>query len=68
MRLSAQLDGNVRPSSADSLNSTPLLATMPTGWPWMRAKPVTSVLPYLPLEFGELAPQIDDQVMTSCTS
>ena len=31
------------PLSADSLNSTPLLATMPTGWPWMRAKPVTSV-------------------------
>ena len=34
------------PLSADSLNSTPLLATMPTGWPWMCAKPVTSVVPY----------------------
>jgi hypothetical protein len=31
------------PFSADSVNRMPLLATMPTGCPWMRAKPVTSV-------------------------
>ena len=29
--------------SADSENSTPLLATMPTRKPWRRAKPVTMV-------------------------
>jgi hypothetical protein len=34
------------PFIADSANRTPLLATMPTGWPWMCAKPVTRVSPY----------------------
>ena len=34
------------PFIADSLNSTPLFATIPTGWPWMRANAVTSVVPY----------------------
>ena len=33
------------PFSADSENSTPLFATMPTGMPSMCAKPVTSVVP-----------------------
>ena len=33
------------PFNADSENSTPLLATMPTGMPSMWAKPVTSVAP-----------------------
>ena len=33
------------PLSADSLNSTPLFATIPTRWPWIRAKPVTRVVP-----------------------
>ena len=42
--LVAQLD-EMRALLADSENRTPLLATMPTGWPWMRAKPVTSVGP-----------------------
>ncbi|CFS40090.1 Uncharacterised protein [Mycobacterium tuberculosis] len=37
------------PLSADSLNNTPLLATIPTGWPWTRANAVTRVLPYLAL-------------------
>ncbi len=32
--------------SALSENSTPLLATTPTGWPCTRAKPHTSVSPY----------------------
>jgi hypothetical protein len=31
--------------SALSENRMPLLATMPTGMPWMCAKPVTSVVP-----------------------
>ena len=43
------------PFSADSLNSTPLLAMMPTGWPWMCAKPVTSVVPYSALNSCEPA-------------
>lgn len=34
------------PLSADSPNSTPLLATIPTRWPERRANPVTSVSPY----------------------
>ena len=34
------------PLSADSLNRTPLLATMPTGCPCSLAKPVTRVVPY----------------------
>lgn len=33
------------PFIADSLNRMPLLAMMPTGCPWMRAKPVTRVGP-----------------------
>ena len=33
------------PLSADSLNRMPLLATMPTGWPQIRAKPQTRVSP-----------------------
>ncbi|MCY1244578.1 hypothetical protein D9M72_576640 [compost metagenome] len=33
------------PLREDSLNSTPLLATMPTGWPCSFAKPVTRVVP-----------------------
>ncbi len=32
------------PFSALSENSTPLLATMPTGWPWMWANPHTTSL------------------------
>ena len=44
-RFVAQFD-EMRPLTADSPNSTPLLATMPTGWPWMWANPVTSVVPY----------------------
>ena len=31
--------------SADSLNKIPLLAMIPAGWPWIRAKPVTRVGP-----------------------
>ena len=34
------------PLSADSLNRMPLLATIPTSWPQIRAKPQTSVSPY----------------------
>lgn len=34
------------PFIADSANSTPLFAMMPTGCPWMCANPVTSVAPY----------------------
>ena len=34
------------PFNADSLKRIPLLATMPTGWPWILAKPQTSVSPY----------------------
>ncbi len=33
------------PFWADSENRMPLLATIPTGWPWIRAKPVTRVCP-----------------------
>ena len=33
------------PLSADSLNRMPLLATMPTAWPQIRAKPQTRVSP-----------------------
>ena len=34
------------PLSADSENRMPLLATMPTAWPQILAKPQTSVSPY----------------------
>ena len=34
------------PFSEDSENSTPLLAMMPIGMPWIWAKPQTSVAPY----------------------
>ena len=53
------------PFKADSENSTPLLAMMPTGWPWMRAKPVTSVLPYSALNSANSPPstiRVDDLV------
>ena len=33
------------PFRADSLKRIPLLARIPTGWPWMCAKPQTSVVP-----------------------
>ncbi|CPN40069.1 Uncharacterised protein [Bordetella pertussis] len=33
------------PFCADSENRMPLLATMPTGMPWIWAKPVTRVVP-----------------------
>ncbi len=39
--------------SADSENRTPLLATMPTSRPWMRAKPVTIVVRVARLELVE---------------
>ena len=34
------------PLSADSLNRMPLLATIPTWWPQIRANPQTRVSPY----------------------
>jgi hypothetical protein len=53
--LVAQLD-EVRPFIADSANRTPLLATMPTGCPWMCAKPVTRVSPYSRLNSSNRLP------------
>jgi hypothetical protein len=44
LALAAQLD-EVRGLERALENRTPLLATMPTGMPWMCAKPVTSVVP-----------------------
>ena len=55
------------PFSADSAKSTPLLATMPTGWPWTWAKPVTSVVPYSALNSAKRLPSTS-RAMTSCTS
>ncbi len=55
------------PFWADSLNSTPLLAMMPTGCPWMCANPVTSVVPYSRLNsWNSLASTM--RPITSCTS
>jgi hypothetical protein len=34
------------PFSAASASRAPLLARMPTGWPWIAPKPVTSVEPH----------------------
>ena len=55
------------PLSADSLNSTPLLATIPTGCPCRRANPVTSVVPYSRLNSCSSLPSTS-RAMTSCTS
>ena len=45
--------------SALSLKRIPWLATMPTGWPWMCAKPHTTRRPVLALELVE-ATAVDD--------
>ena len=55
------------PFMADSENRTPLLATIPTGWPWTRAKPVTSVAPYSALNSTKRLPSTS-RAITSCTS
>lgn len=55
------------PFWADSENRMPLLATMPTAWPWMRAKPVTSVVPYSALNSWKREPSTT-RAMTSRTS
>jgi hypothetical protein len=55
----AQLDEMGARFWADSLNSTPLLATIPTGCPWMRANPVTRVSAVILLELVEFA-AVDD--------
>ena len=55
------------PLSADSANSTPLLAMIPTGWPCRRAKPVTSVAPYSGLNSANRLPSTS-RAMTSRTS
>jgi len=47
------------PFSADSENSMPLLATMPTGCPAMCANAVTSVAPLARFEFVEFG-TVDD--------
>jgi len=44
------------PFEADSENSTPLLATIPTGWPYSLPQPVTRVLPYCFLNSSNLEP------------
>ncbi len=44
-RRSQQSSMKCAPFCADSLNRMPLLAMMPTGIPYRRAKPVTSVDP-----------------------
>ena len=53
--------------SADSENSTPLLAMMPTRKPWSRANPVTSVGPCRALNSSNLEPSTS-RAMTSWTS
>ncbi len=45
MRLWQASSMKCAPLSALSENSTPLLARIATGWPQMRAKPVTRVWP-----------------------
>ncbi len=55
------------PLSADSANRMPLLATMPTGWPCSRAKPVTRVVPYSALNSANRLPSTS-RAMTSRTS
>ncbi len=55
------------PLSALSLNRMPLLARMPTGMPWMRAKPVTSVSPYSALNSSNSEPSTM-RAITSRTS
>ena len=55
------------PLTADSPKSTPLLATMPTGWPWMRAVPVTRVAPYSALNSSNRLPSTS-RAITSRTS
>ncbi len=44
------------PFNADSENNTPLLATIPTGWPYSLPKPVTRVAPYCFLNSSNLEP------------
>ena len=39
-----------------SLKRMPWLATIPTGWPWMWAKPVTTVVPYSALNSWKRLP------------
>jgi hypothetical protein len=55
------------PLSADSENRMPLLATIPTGWPWMRANAVTSVVPYSDLNSWNRDPSTTRRI-TSRTS
>jgi hypothetical protein len=55
------------PLSADSLNRMPLLAMMPTSYPWILAKQVTSVSPYSFLNSCILLPSTMRR-MTSRTS
>lgn len=55
------------PFWADSENRMPLLATMPTGWPWIRAKPVTRVWPNSALNSANREPSTT-RAMTSRTS
>ena len=55
------------PLSADSENSTPLLATMPTGCPYSRANPVTRVVPYSCLNSRNEPPSTTRR-MISCAS
>lgn len=55
------------PFSADSLNSTPLFATIPTGCPCSRANPVTRVVPYSALNSRNVSPSTN-LATTSCTS
>ncbi len=55
------------PLSADSLNRIPLLATMPTSWPQIRAKPQTSVSAYSRLNSWNRLPSTTRRI-TSRTS
>ena len=55
------------PLSADSEKSTPLLAMIPTGCPCIRAKPVTSVVPYSALNSWKRLPSTI-RAITSRTS
>jgi hypothetical protein len=55
------------PFTALSLNSTPLLARIATGWPQMRAKPQTRVVPYSALNSSNWLPSTM-RAITSRTS
>lgn len=46
------------PFWADSENRMPLLATMPTGWPWTWANPVTRVCPNSALNSANREPSV----------